>query len=103
MISGTGGQLGFAIGANISKGGRNVTALPSTAQNGRISRIVPSFEPGTVVTVPRNLADVIVTEYGMARLRGKTQRDRAEALIAIAHPDFRDELSQVARKLLWPE
>ena len=103
MISGTGGQQAFAIGANLSKGGRSVTALPSTAQNGRVSRIVPSLKPGTAVTVTRNLADVIVTEYGLARLRGKTQRGRAEALIAIAHPDFRDELSQAARKLFWPE
>ncbi len=102
MVSSTGGQLAFAIGANLSKGGRNVTVLVSTAQGGARSRIVPALEPGTIVTVPRTLADCVVTEYGVAHLKGKTQRERAEELIAIAHPDFRAELRKEAQKLFYP-
>ena len=102
MVSGTGGQLAFAIGANLSKGGRNIIAIPSTARGGSISRIVPQLEPGTIVTVPRTLADIVVTEYGIAELKGKTQQQRSEQLIAIAHPDFRGELSEQAIKLFWP-
>jgi len=102
MVSGTGGQLAFAIGAALSKGGRNVTVLPSTAREGKVSRIVPQLEPGTTVTTPRTLADIVVSEYGIARLKGKTQRQRAEELINIAHPDFRAELRSQAQKLFWP-
>ncbi|MDP2855910.1 MAG: acetyl-CoA hydrolase/transferase C-terminal domain-containing protein, partial [bacterium] len=99
MVSGTGGQLAFAIGAALSKGGRNVTVLASSAKNGKISKIVPRLESATVVTVPRTLADIVVTEYGIARLKGKTQRQRAEELINIAHPDFRAELRTEAKKM----
>lgn len=99
MVSGTGGQLTFAIGANLSKGGRNVTVLPSTAKGGNLSRITPQLELGTVVTVPRTLADIVVTEYGIAHLKGKTQRQRTQELINIAHPDFRSELRREARRL----
>ncbi|MBI3930485.1 MAG: 4-hydroxybutyrate CoA-transferase [Chloroflexi bacterium] len=102
MVSGTGGQLAFATGAALSRGGRNITVLHSTAQGGKVSRIVPQLDYGTVVTVPRTLADIIVTEYGIARLKGKTQRQRAEELISIAHPDFRSELSNESRQLFWP-
>lgn len=102
MISGTGGQLAFATGAYLSKGGRNVTALPSTAKEGSQSRIVSQFAPGTIVTVPRTLADIIVTEHGIARLKGKTQRQRAEELIAISHPNFQSQLKKEAKKLFWP-
>ena len=102
MVSGTGGQLAFAIGAALSKGGRNVTVLPSTARGGKVSRIVPQLEPGTTVTTPRTLADIVVSEYGIARLKGKTQRQRAEELINIAHPDFRAELRSQAQRLFWP-
>ncbi len=102
MVSGTGGQLTFAIGAALSHGGRNVTALPSTAQEGKISRIVPQFDPGTVITTPRTLADIIVTEHGIAHLKGKTQRQRTEEIVNIAHPDFRNELRVAAKKLFWP-
>ena len=101
MVSGTGGQLAFAIGAALSKGGRNITVLSSTARQGKISRITNQLEPGTVVTVPRTLADIVVTEYGIARLKGKTQRQRAEELISIAHPDFRAELKGKARQMFW--
>ena len=74
MLSGTGGQLAFAVGASLSKGGRSIVVLRSTALNGTISKIVPQLEPGTIVTIPRVLADYIVTEYGIAHLKGKTQR-----------------------------
>jgi len=69
MVSSTGGQLAFSIGANMSKGGRNVTVLPSTARRGEISRIVPELAPGTIVTVPRILADSVVTEYGIGNIQ----------------------------------
>lgn len=99
MISGTGGQLAFAIGANLSKGGRNVTVLTSTVQDGKISRIVPGLGPGTIVTVPRTMTDIVITEFGVARLKGKTQRERARELINITHPDFREELKKKAEEL----
>ena len=102
MVSGTGGQLAFAIGAALAKGGRNITVLPSTAREGKVSRIVPQLEAGTVGTVPRTLADIVVTEYGIARLKGKTQRQRAEELISIAHPDFQAELRSKAQRYFWP-
>lgn len=102
MVSGPGGQLAFAIGAQLSRGGRFVSSLPSTAKDGTISRIVPQLQKGTIVTVPRTLADIVVTEYGIARLRGKSQRERALELIAIAHPDFREELRKEANRLFWP-
>lgn len=102
MLGGTGGQLAFAIGAAFSRGGRCITLLPSTARDGTISRIVATLEPGTVVTVPRSLADFMVTEHGIARLRGKSQRQRAEEMISVAHPDFRAELRKEAKKLYWP-
>ncbi|HIE17582.1 MAG TPA: 4-hydroxybutyrate CoA transferase [Dehalococcoidia bacterium] len=102
MVSGTGGQLAFATGVALSKGGKNITVLPSTARGGTLSRIVPSLEGGSIVSVPRTLADIVVTEYGVARLCGKTQRQRAEELISIAHPDFRSELRREAKRLFWP-
>jgi acyl-CoA hydrolase len=99
MWSGPGGQLEFTIGAMWSKGGRSLTLLPSTARGGTVSRIVATFAPGTVVSVPRQLADYVVTEHGIASLLGKSQRQRAEELIAIAHPDFRAELRRAAARL----
>jgi 4-hydroxybutyrate CoA-transferase len=102
LMSGTGGQLGFAVGTALSRGGRSLMLLPSTARGGTVSRIVAQLEPGTQVTVPNTLADYIVTEYGIARLKGKPQRERAEALIALAHPDFRVELKKAAARLFWP-
>lgn len=97
-----GGQLAFALGALFSKGGRSILVLPSTAKRGTVSRIVPRLAEGTVTTLTRNMADYVVTEYGVAQLRGKSLRQRATALIAVAHPDFREELTCEARKLLWP-
>ncbi len=102
MTSGSGGQLSFATGAYLSKGGRSVVALTSTARDGAISRIVPMLEPGTVVSTPRTLADIVVTEYGIARLKGRTQRERALELIGVAHPDFRAGLQKEAERLYWP-
>jgi 4-hydroxybutyrate CoA-transferase len=102
LMSQAGGQIPFVFGATMSNGGRAITCLPSTAQGGKVSRIVPTLPQGTVVTIQRNLADLIVTEYGVARLKGKTLRQRAQELINIAHPDFREELRREAAKLYWP-
>jgi acyl-CoA hydrolase len=97
--SGTGGQTDFVRAANRSVGGKSFIVLPSTAKEGRISRIVATLEPGTLVTTSKNDVNYVVTEYGVAQLRGKTMRERARALIAIAHPDFRGELQQQAARL----
>lgn len=102
VIAGPGGQPSFMTGAMLSKGGRCIHVLPSTALDGKVSRIVPELPEGTVVTVPRYMADYVVTEYGVARLFGESLRKRAEALIAIAHPDFRSELRKEAQRRLWP-
>lgn len=102
MYSGIGGQLDFTIGAQLAKNGRAVTVLPSTAKEGTISRMVPQHPEGTIVSVPRTYVNYVVTEYGVVDLLGKSQRERAERLISIAHPDFRDELQQAANKLFWP-
>ena len=92
MINGIGGQPETHIGALYSKGGRAITMIYSTALDGAISRIVPKLESGELVTMPRFWADTIITEYGVAELLGKNHAERADALIAIAHPDFRNEL-----------
>lgn len=102
MYSGLGGQLDFMMGAMHSEGGRSIMLLQSTARGGEKSRIVAQLDPGTVVTTPRTYIDNVVTEFGIANLQGKTQRQRAEALIEIAHPDFRPELRRQARELFWP-
>jgi acyl-CoA hydrolase len=93
-VSGTGGLLDFVRGARLSKGGRSILALPSTAAGGKASRIVPRLGEGDVVSCPRADADVVVTEHGIARLRYKSIDQRAEALIAIAAPALRDELAR---------
>ena len=102
LYNGPGGQLDWVIGALLSKGGRSVTVMPSTAVGGSISRIVPLLESGVLATIPRTYADFIVTEHGIASLLGKSQRKRADELIAIAHPDHREELKKEAQKLFWP-
>ena len=102
LVSGAGGQLPFHIGALLSQGGRAITVIPSTAQNGTVSRIMPLLPEGTTVTIHRNCADLIVTEYGVARVRGKSRREKAEALINVAHPDFRAELRKEAKRFFWP-
>ena len=98
--SGTGGQLSYALGAFLSKGGRSITLMPSTNKDGTQSRSVAQFPAGQIVTVPRDIADTIVTEYGVANLLNKTQRQRAAELIAVAHPDHRAELRKQAAVLL---
>lgn len=92
QFSGVGGQVDFVRGANMSKGGRAIMALPSTAAGGTISKIVPFLDHGAAVTTLRTEVNYVVTEYGIAQLWGKTLRERAKALIAIAHPDFREGL-----------
>ena len=91
QISGVGGQVDFVRGASAAKGGVSIIAMPSTVK-GKISKIVPLLDEGAAVTTSRNDVDYIVTEYGVAHLKGETLRQRARNLIAIAHPDFRDEL-----------
>lgn len=102
MFTGTGGLPEYAIASVYAKGGRSIIVLPSTTSDGKISRIVPLIEEGSFITSPRQFTDYVVTEYGVARLFGKTQRRRAEELIAIAHPDFRSELEKAAKKVFWP-
>lgn len=102
LWSGAGGQTEYPIGAMLSKGGRSITVLPATAQGDSVSRIVPMLEPGAAVTVLRCFADYVVTEYGIASLRQKSQRERALELTNIAHPDYRSELRSAAKKLFWP-
>ena len=97
--SGTGGQTDFVRAANRSNGGKAFIVLPSTAKNDTISRIVPVLSPGTHVSTSKNDINYVVTEYGVAQLRGKTARQRCEALIAIAHPDFRGDLRDAAKKM----
>ena len=97
--SGTGGQADFVRAANRSRDGKSFIVLPSTAKENSITRIVPTLAPGTHVTTSKNDVNYVVTEHGVAQLRGKTAKQRAEALIAIAHPDFRPELRQAARAM----
>jgi len=97
MINGNGGQPEFHIGSFYSKGGRAVLVLPSTKHGA--STIVPQLEKGTFVTIPRQFADTVITEYGAAFLLDKTHKERAEELIKIAHPDFRDELRAEAKRI----
>lgn len=92
QLSGVGGQADYVRGAKLSEGGKSIITLLSTAQGGKHSRIVSHLSPGSVVTTPRYDVNYVVTEYGVAELFGKTMRQRAEALISIAHPDFRDSL-----------
>lgn len=96
-FSGSGGQVDFLRGAKRAQGGLSIIAMPATAKNGTISRIVPFLAEGAVVTSGRNEVDYIVTEFGIAKLRGKTALERARALIAIAAPQFREELEAAAR------
>ena len=98
QVSGTGGQVDYVRGAVLSPGGQSFIAFPSTAKGGTVSRIVPILTPGAIVSTSKNDVDNIVTEYGIARLRGRTLRERIESLIAIAHPKFRDELRYEAKK-----
>jgi len=104
-ISGTGGQLDFVMGAYLSKGGKSFICMSSTVtgKDGSVkSRIVPTLTPGSIATDPRSCTQYIVTEYGMVNLKGLSTWERAEALIGIAHPDFREQLIQDAEKMkIW--
>lgn len=97
--SGTGGQADFANGAIRSKGGKGILAVAATAKKGTVSRIVPTLSPGAHVTTHKNAVDHIATEYGVAYLRGKNARQRAEALINVAAPEFRADLRAAAKKM----
>ena len=97
-MSGSGGQIDYVRGACQSKGGKSFIAFSSTAKGGTISKIKPILTPGAVCTTSKNDVDYIVTEYGLAHLRGHSLAQRAQQLIAIAHPDFRDELTFEAKK-----
>jgi len=104
QYSATGGQLDFVLGAKKSKGGKSILSLNSTYtdKDGKLhSKITPVLTPGSVVTTPRSLVEYVVTEYGVANLRLRTVRERARALISIAHPDFRDQLAFDAKKNGW--
>jgi acyl-CoA hydrolase len=101
FYSGIGGQVDFIRGSSRSKGGKAIIAISSTAKEGAISRIVPMLSPGAGVVTSRGLVRYVVTEYGISYLHGKTIRERAQALIDIAHPKFREELYEFAQKTWW--
>ena len=104
-ISGTGGQLDFVMGAYLSRGGKSFICMSSTVtgKDGSVkSRIVPTLTPGSIATDPRSCVQYLVTEYGMINLKGLSTWERSEAIIGIAHPDFREELIQAAEKMqIW--
>lgn len=99
QFSGAGGQLDFVRGAYGSKEGKSILAFHSTARKGSVSRIVPVFREGTVVTTPRSDTHYVVTEFGAANLKGKSVKERALAIIELAHPDFREELRRASEEL----
>ena len=105
QISGTGGQFDFIFGAFYSRGGKGIIGISSTFtdKDGTVhSRIVPTLRPGSIVTVPRSIVQYVATEYGIVQLKGKSTWERAEALIGIAHPMFRDELTRQAQEMkVW--
>jgi 4-hydroxybutyrate CoA-transferase len=97
LYSGIGGQMDFVRGAALAEDGRAIIALPSTTKDGRISRIVAQLQDGAGVVTTRGHVQTVVTEWGVAELRGRSLSERAKALVAVAHPDFRDELCRAAR------
>lgn len=99
QFSGTGGQHDYARGAFDAPGGKSIIAFYSTARGGTVSRVVPTLKPGAVVTTPRTEVHWVVSEYGAACLKGKSTRERAQAMIGLAHPQFREELTGAAREL----
>ena len=98
-FSGTGGQLDYVRGAFNSNGGKSILAFYATAEDGAVSRVVPRFDPGTVVTTPRMDTEFLITEYGVVNLKGKSTRERALDIISIAHPGFRDDLLKEAENM----
>ena len=101
FYSGIGGQVDFLRGSSRSKGGKPIIALPSTAKHDTVSRIVPMLDPGAGVVTSRGLIRYVVTEYGIAYLHGKSIRERAQSLIQIAHPKFRDQLYEYCEQTKW--
>lgn len=101
FYSGIGGQVDFIRGSSRCKGGKPIIAIPATAKGGQISRIVPMLDPGAGVVTSRGSVHYVVTEFGVAYLHGRTIRQRAEALIEIAHPKFREELYAYCEKTRW--
>jgi acyl-CoA hydrolase len=99
IYSGVGGQVDFIRGASLARGGKPIIALPSTAMGGKSSRIVGTLKDGAMVTLGQGNVHYVITEFGIAYLYGKSLHERAEALISIAHPDFRDELTEQAKAL----
>jgi acyl-CoA hydrolase len=99
QFSGTGGQADFARGAFNSPGGKSFITFYSTARNGEVSRVVPTLTPGAAVTTPRQEVHYLVSEFGIAQLKGKSVRERAQAVIGLAHPKFRDWLTEEAKRL----
>ncbi|CAA6800894.1 MAG: 4-hydroxybutyrate coenzyme A transferase, partial [uncultured Thiotrichaceae bacterium] len=97
VYSGVGGQVDFVTGSQLSEQGRSIIALPSSVHNGEASRIVTDLTAGAGVVTSRAQVDYIVTEYGVASLHGRSLRERAAALIDIAHPDFQEQLAETAR------
>ena len=97
QISGVGGQTDFICGAGLSKGGKSIIVISSTASGGERSRIVPSLDQGASVTNLRHDIDYVISEYGIAGLKGKTLIERAKTLINIAHPKFREELESYTK------
>lgn len=93
-VAGVGGSLDFMLGAALSPGGKSIIALPSTASGGKRSRIVPFITSSAAVTIPRHCVDFVVTEYGVAKLAGKSLLERARALTSIAHPAYRERLAE---------
>jgi acyl-CoA hydrolase len=104
-ISGTGGQVDFMLGAFLSEGGKGIICMSSTYTDKKgnlISRVRPTLSPGTIVTVPRTVSNWVITEYGAVCLKGRSTWQRAEALVSIAHPKFRDDLIREAQKMgIW--
>ncbi len=101
FYSGIGGQVDFLRGSSRAKGGKPIIALPSTAKGGAVSRITPTLTAGAGVVTSRGLIRYIVTEYGVAYLHGKSIRERARALIQVAHPKFRDQLYEYCERTKW--
>jgi 4-hydroxybutyrate CoA-transferase len=94
QISAVGGQVDFVRGTNMAKNGRTIIAMPSTAAGGKVSKIVSFLDEGAAVTTSRCDVNYVVTEYGIAQLKGQTLRERARRLIKITHPDFRGSLKE---------
>ena len=100
-LSGVGGAAETHIGAQRSAGGRGIIAIPSTAKQGTVSKITTALQPGAKVSISRNDIDTVVTEFGVAVLKGKTVPERIREMVRVAHPKFRDELTAEARRLFY--